>query len=93
MSKKPTYRPCHPDKSERLDINGGADKTSNQTTLACPSCSRLVVWTSANPHRPFCSDRCQLLDLGAWAGEQHCIAGEPVYAEAQLPTSPEYEYN
>ncbi|RYZ16586.1 MAG: DNA gyrase inhibitor YacG, partial [Chitinophagaceae bacterium] len=28
-------------------------------------------------NRPFCSDRCKLIDLGAWAAEEHKIAGAP----------------
>jgi endogenous inhibitor of DNA gyrase (YacG/DUF329 family) len=31
-----------------------------------------------NKHRPFCSARCQLLDLGAWASESHRISGDPI---------------
>jgi endogenous inhibitor of DNA gyrase (YacG/DUF329 family) len=34
-----------------------------------------VEWSSASPNRPFCSDRCKLIDLGAWASEEHKIAG------------------
>jgi endogenous inhibitor of DNA gyrase (YacG/DUF329 family) len=34
-----------------------------------------VEWKEANAFRPFCSDRCKLIDLGAWAAEDHKIAG------------------
>jgi endogenous inhibitor of DNA gyrase (YacG/DUF329 family) len=34
--------------------------------LDCPYCRRPTVW-EGNEHRPFCSERCRLLDLGAWA--------------------------
>lgn len=44
--------------------------------VACPTCQREIVWSEAFPHRPFCSDRCRLIDLGAWLGEEHKIAGE-----------------
>ena len=43
--------------------------------LNCPTCSKAVKWTSKNPHRPFCSERCKLIDFGAWADEQHVIPG------------------
>lgn len=33
---------------------------------------------SDSPHRPFCSERCRVLDLGAWAAERYRIPGEPV---------------
>lgn len=40
----------------------------------CPECRTPTVWKD-NPWRPFCSERCQLLDLGAWAGEHYRVAG------------------
>jgi endogenous inhibitor of DNA gyrase (YacG/DUF329 family) len=45
--------------------------------VACPTCEKRVKWTNSNPHRPFCSERCKLIDLGAWADEQHTIPGDP----------------
>jgi uncharacterized protein len=41
----------------------------------CPQCSKKVVWDSNNPYRPFCSERCKKMDLGAWAEERYVIAG------------------
>lgn len=52
--------------------------------VACPQCRIKVVWSQDNPYRPFCSKRCRLLDLGAWADESHRIAGEPAMDEADL---------
>jgi endogenous inhibitor of DNA gyrase (YacG/DUF329 family) len=43
---------------------------------ACPTCERLVEWSERSPWRPFCSERCKLIDLGAWAAEQQVIPGE-----------------
>lgn len=34
------------------------------------------MWNDEFPHRPFCSDRCRLIDLGEWASESHRIAGD-----------------
>jgi endogenous inhibitor of DNA gyrase (YacG/DUF329 family) len=31
-----------------------------------------------NPHRPFCSDRCRLIDLGNWAADRYRVAGESI---------------
>lgn len=42
----------------------------------CPSCMKKVVWSEASPWRPFCSQRCKLIDFGDWASERHSIAGE-----------------
>jgi endogenous inhibitor of DNA gyrase (YacG/DUF329 family) len=40
----------------------------------CPQCGKSVVWSPANPYRPFCSERCKMIDLGAWATESHRIS-------------------
>jgi uncharacterized protein len=45
------------------------------TIVRCPTCSRSVEWTEASRWKPFCSERCKLIDLGAWAAEQHVIPG------------------
>lgn len=51
--------------------------TDNTTrTYPCPQCQSLTRWDN-NPWRPFCSERCKLIDLGDWASERHGIPGEP----------------
>ena len=50
----------------------------NTLTLACPTCKKDVHWNEQFPFRPFCSDRCRLIDLGEWASESHRIAGDNV---------------
>ena len=62
----------------------GAARLRPVRTVRCPTCRRQVVWED-NRHRPFCSDRCRLLDLAAWADERFRIPGEPVSEEASLP--------
>jgi uncharacterized protein len=42
----------------------------------CPNCSKPVAWTPESPWRPFCSERCRLIDLGQWFSEEHAIPGE-----------------
>ena len=51
------------------------------TVIRCPTCDRPVEWTEASRWRPFCSERCKLIDLGAWAAEKHTIPGEVVETE------------
>ena len=34
--------------------------------LKCPVCRKKIVYSSQNPSRPFCSERCRLVDLGQW---------------------------
>jgi endogenous inhibitor of DNA gyrase (YacG/DUF329 family) len=43
--------------------------------VRCPRCRKLADWYD-NPHRPFCSQRCRILDLGAWADETYRIKGK-----------------
>ena len=41
--------------------------------IKCPTCEKEHVYSSANPFRPFCSERCKMIDLGAWANEEYTI--------------------
>ena len=45
-------------------------------TVACPHCGASVIWNSASTWRPFCSERCKLIDLGAWANETYRVQGQ-----------------
>lgn len=49
----------------------------SQPTVPCPTCGKPVVWRPESPWRPFCSERCKLIDLGEWLSEEKRIAGEP----------------
>ncbi len=42
-------------------------------TVKCPICGKNVEWTEKSPFRPFCSDRCRQIDLGAWADEAYRV--------------------
>jgi endogenous inhibitor of DNA gyrase (YacG/DUF329 family) len=55
------------------------------TVVKCPTCKRPVEWSEESVYRPFCSDRCRLIDLGAWFGEQHRIPDESATAADELP--------
>jgi endogenous inhibitor of DNA gyrase (YacG/DUF329 family) len=47
--------------------------------VKCPTCKKEIEWDNKNSYRPFCSERCRLIDLGEWASESHRIPGnEPV---------------
>jgi endogenous inhibitor of DNA gyrase (YacG/DUF329 family) len=43
-----------------------------------------VEWVAANRYRPFCSERCRKIDLGAWANEEYRV---PVVEEPEDPDS------
>ena len=48
--------------------------------IRCPICRGEVSW-EGNPHRPFCSERCRLIDLGAWTEGRYRIPGEKAKPE------------
>lgn len=43
--------------------------------VACPMCGTESEWSTDNPWRPFCSQRCKQIDLGAWASDEYRVAG------------------
>ncbi|MCF6218145.1 MAG: DNA gyrase inhibitor YacG [Gammaproteobacteria bacterium] len=49
----------------------------NIIKVKCPTCQKSVKWEAESRWRPFCSERCKLIDLGEWASEGHRIKGEP----------------
>jgi uncharacterized protein len=51
--------------------------------MKCPTCGKEAEWKD-NPFRPFCSERCKLLDLGRWVNEEYKVPGASVSKE---PTS------
>ncbi|NOZ24850.1 MAG: DNA gyrase inhibitor YacG [Nitrospirae bacterium] len=56
--------------------------------LRCPICKALTTWEE-NPWRPFCSERCKLIDLGTWASEEYRIPGADLGTEPRQETEPE----
>ena len=53
--------------------------------VACPQCGKEVVWSSDSRYRPFCSERCKLIDLGQWAAENYRIPQDESDAEQEPP--------
>ncbi len=48
--------------------------------VKCPVCKKEAAWRD-NPFRPFCSERCRLIDLGQWAAEEYRVPGDERPAE------------
>ncbi len=48
---------------------------------ACPTCKKKIPYSTDNPFRPFCSERCRQIDLGAWLEEDYTIPGAPAIDE------------
>ena len=51
--------------------------------VSCPTCQKQIEWKSENSFRPFCSKRCQLIDLGEWADENHKVT-QPVQTNVEI---------
>ena len=47
--------------------------SGSSRAVACPRCGAPVRWTAEFPFRPFCSERCKMIDLGAWANEEYRV--------------------
>lgn len=56
--------------------------------IKCPACKQKTEWQN-NPYRPFCSERCKLIDLGEWASEKYKIEGRPDDNSSELPSEKE----
>ncbi|MHB0990208.1 MAG: DNA gyrase inhibitor YacG [Burkholderiales bacterium] len=41
--------------------------------VKCPTCGTPVVWCPEQAYRPFCSERCRLIDLGQWESERYTL--------------------
>jgi hypothetical protein len=62
---------------------------SETRTVTCPQCGTPVPWTRAARWRPFCSERCKLIDLGAWASEAYRVPVRDTNAAGAAETSRE----
>ena len=54
---------------------GESRVVSPPRVVACPRCGAPVPWTPQSHWRPFCSERCKLIDLGEWAAGRYRIPG------------------
>ena len=41
--------------------------------VSCQRCGKEMQWDVNNRYRPFCSERCKLIDLGKWANEEYRV--------------------
>lgn len=53
--------------------------------VKCPVCGKETEYAPSNPYRPFCSEACRTIDLGAWASDEYVIEGEPGSAMSMTP--------
>lgn len=52
-------------------------------SVDCPTCNSKVIWQPESKFKPFCSERCKLIDLGEWADEGHKIS-QPLQVEQEI---------
>ncbi|WP_392565658.1 DNA gyrase inhibitor YacG [Utexia brackfieldae] len=50
----------------------------------CPTCQKKVLWNDQSLYRPFCSKRCQLIDLGDWASEENRIPSDELISDNEI---------
>ncbi|MBX7171575.1 MAG: DNA gyrase inhibitor YacG [Pyrinomonadaceae bacterium] len=43
--------------------------------VKCPTCEKMVEY-EGNEFRPFCSERCKMIDFGSWADEEFSLPSE-----------------
>ncbi|MHB1093591.1 DNA gyrase inhibitor YacG [Thiobacillus sp.] len=55
--------------------------------VSCPTCGTIVAWSAENRWRPFCSERCKLIDLGQWATEKYRVPAEEQEPDDEFPQS------
>ena len=51
----------------------------------CPTCKKPVEWSDKNPYRPFCCERCKLIDLGEWASDSYVIRDQGIDQTGESP--------
>jgi len=56
--------------------------------VKCPTCGRSIEWSDQSPFRPFCSERCRVIDLGAWLTEKHVIPSDDTETAPEGPDEP-----
>jgi endogenous inhibitor of DNA gyrase (YacG/DUF329 family) len=66
-----------------LPVLSAAVPEPESILVSCPHCGKSVPWNDESAYKPFCSERCKLIDLGDWLLEKHVIPG----AEAVSPDS------
>lgn len=63
------------------------EKKPSPRKVKCPQCGRLALFSPENPYRPFCSERCRLIDLGQWADESYRVPATPDAVSSELEIS------
>jgi hypothetical protein len=65
-----------------------APSSPSRRIVTCPTCGGDSVYAPQNPFRPFCSERCKNVDLGAWASESYRVGAPPSSEDADADETP-----
>lgn len=60
------------------------DKKTTFRKVKCPQCGRFTLYAPENPFRPFCTERCRLIDLGQWADESYRVPVDQSSSSGEL---------
>jgi endogenous inhibitor of DNA gyrase (YacG/DUF329 family) len=63
--------------------------TKKAIKVRCPQCGGEAPWSAENRYRPFCSERCRLIDLGAWASEAYRVPVQEAPTDLRADFPPE----
>ncbi len=58
-------------------MSAAASSPIPEKWVTCPQCGGPSLYASSNVFRPFCSERCKQMDLGAWASEKFAVPAQP----------------
>ncbi|MGL4516356.1 MAG: DNA gyrase inhibitor YacG [Shewanella sp.] len=64
----------------------------SQIKVSCPICRGNTIYSNTNQYRPFCSERCKAIDLGAWADETYRIGNSTTEPLPTLEKQESAEY-
>lgn len=54
--------------------------------VSCPCCGKKTIYSTVNKFRPFCSERCKIIDLGGWASGKYAIpTDEKIDPNSEIP--------
>lgn len=68
-----------------LHLVSSREDNARPLEVDCPTCGKRVRWTNDNPWRPFCSERCRMIDLGDWLEERNRIPDESANIDDRAP--------
>ena len=61
-----------------------APESAPRRIVRCPTCGGDSVYAPENAFRPFCSERCRNVDLGAWASESYRVPTPPTTSDLDV---------